>query len=243
MKKVFTMICALCAFVLCSCSSSGDEPAAPVEKKEVTFVLSFELDGKSMSRATNDEVYESFYKDMIASKKLIPDNYELSFKNKETGASYDFKGKWSENDMITLLEGKYTVTGICHDKKTNHFQERVSLKFEEDVELKESSTKITLKAIYDSFLIFFNKSNIKSLEYCSNVESKYMNPIEFTYKDCFYLFSRSFKDTYHLYIQGKRTNGSSFIVYTYDVPFENGKYYFFNDATSSFDIPKMEAGN
>jgi hypothetical protein len=26
-------------------------------------------------------------------------------------------------------------------------------------------------------------------------------------------------------------------------PFEKGKYYYFNDMTNSFDIPKMESGN
>lgn len=237
---------ALMPFIFASCSNSSEEliPEIPVEQpKEVSIYVDYSfVEGGSMSKS-NPNVYSSFYEEKIKTKELAPDKYKLSLKNKGTGASYDFEGKWTANDMITLLTGKYTVTGTCHDTETNYFQSKASIKFEEDIEITETTSKITLKAIYDSFLIFFNKSNLTSLEYCANTESNSMYPIESTYGDFYYFFSRDLSSTYNLYIQGKRSNGGSFKVYTSKIPFENGKYYFFNDATSSFDIPEMEAGN
>lgn len=243
MKKITILMGVLCALILVSCSSNGEEPIVVDEPTNVSLYLDFSFtEGESMSRA-NSDVYTQFYNEKIKTKELVPDKYQISFKNKETGASYEFNGKWSAKDMITLLTGKYTVTGTCYDTETNYFQSSVSVKFEEDIEVKETTSSITLKAVYDSFLVFFNKSNLTSLEYCANTESNSMHSIEATYGDFYYLFSRDLSSTYNLYIQGKRSNGSSFKVYTSKIPFEKGKYYFFNDATSSFEIPAMEAGN
>ena len=38
-------------------------------------------------------------------------------------------------------------------------------------------------------------------------------------------------------------NGDNLEVVFGTLPIEIGKYYYFNDITNSFDIPKMESGN
>ena len=38
-------------------------------------------------------------------------------------------------------------------------------------------------------------------------------------------------------------DGQSSSIILDNIPFEKGKYYYFNDISNSFDIPPMEAGN
>ena len=40
-----------------------------------------------------------------------------------------------------------------------------------------------------------------------------------------------------------KRNDSSSSINLDNVPFEKGKYYYFNDILNSFDIPPMESGN
>lgn len=48
---------------------------------------------------------------------------------------------------------------------------------------------------------------------------------------------------YDYYLVVTRNDGQKSNINLVDIPFEKGKYYYFNDMTNSFDIPKMESGN
>ena len=41
----------------------------------------------------------------------------------------------------------------------------------------------------------------------------------------------------------KQNNGGGETIYLNELPFEIGKYYYFNEVTNSFNIPAMEEGN
>ena len=239
MKNIMFLLAMPMMFVFVACSSSSEELIVPTEKSEVSFVLDFTfIEGGSMSRA-NADVYKDFYDNNIKNKKLIPDNYEISFTNQETNIRYDFKGNWSQKDKITLLEGTYKVNGaswtneMCSDK--------ASISFTTDVTIEKGMTELVVKAGYACCLLMFNKSNINKLQF------RYSDKIVdlFTYGDYYYCFgvNISGNSSNSSYFDGERDNGSTFTLRIGDGVFENGKYYFFNDVASSFDIPEMEAGN
>lgn len=229
----------MCALFICACSSSGDEPVVVDEPTSVSMYLDFSfVEGGSMSRS-NADVYSQFYNEKIKTKELIPDDYSISFTNTTTGTRYDFTGKWSNKDKITLLEGTYKVNGasrtseVCSDK--------ASVIFTKDVEVKSGMTSLVVTAGYECCLLMFNKSNITKLEckYSSNTKSL---P---TYKDYYYCFGVNLNSSSSnsVYFNGERDNGATFSLRIGENTFETGKYYFFNDVTSSFEIPEMEAGN
>lgn len=242
MKNLFLALTALQVSLFYACSSN--ETNMLQEKKQISFVIEYEFDishGENMTRSNQSDIYDQFYNDRIKNGSLVAKKYNLEFVNKETGAMTKIAGNWESDDLITLLEGEYTVTGDSYDDDTNYIQEKASISFSQDIQVTKDTKLITLTARYECFLLFFDNINIKSLVYwCNPPHAKV--PINFSYKNYLYTFARKLKET-NAYIEGNRNNGSSFSIYTSDVPFELGKYYFFNPISNSFDIPKMDAGN
>lgn len=242
MKKINIIISAFICFLVSSCSSNIDEPIITTEPNEISFYIDFKFDdGGSMSRA-NSDVYNSFYEEKIKTKILTPDGYSLRFTNKQTKITYEFNGKWSNNDAITLIEGEYTVTGTSN-ASGEYIQEKVSLEFSQDITVTKDIYNISLSAKYNCFLLFFNKSNLNEISYTRESSTSAPNTkidLTYEYNRYYYIFSSNL-DTGYFY--GKRENGSSFKLRDSSFPFEEGKYYFFNDISNSFDIPKMESGN
>lgn len=246
MKKILFMTAWVTLYLISftSCSSSNEEDVLPQEKEKVSFRIEYIFEannGNAMSRA-NSDVYTEFYNDKIKSKQLIPDDYEITFHCVDNGLSYTFSGKWSRNDMITLLEGNYTVNGSTW-ASGRYMQEKASLKFIQNVSITKETESITLNADYDCFLLFFNKSNISSLKI--NTPSLSEGIDVFTYKDNYYCFVNQPFTSYNesLKFEGERNNGSLFDINVTISNFEKGKYYFFNDVSGSFSIPPMEEGN
>lgn len=236
MKKILFLLAMLPMVVFTACSSSEDSPTPDVEKIEVSFLLDYTFESGSMSRS-NDEVYDEFYESNIKTKLLVTDDYQIEFRNKESGTSYKCNGKWSNEDRITLPVGVYKVIGESYAGKS--CSEKASIKFEKDIEIKADTKRVVLEADYDCWLIMFAKSNIKSIQYfCVNPKDELK-----MYKDYFYAFCQN--ESGYPYFLIKRENGSSFEFKIDDDVFENGKYYFFNDddEASTFNIPKMSAGN
>ena len=218
-----------------SCSSNSEEPME-IEKKMAEFTLDYTFESGSMSR-TNEEVYDDFYENNIKTKVLVADDYNLTFTSKETGTAHNFKGKWSNEDKITLPVGVYKVSGVTYTNSTCH--NKASLKFAKDLEIKADTKQVVLDADYDCWLIMFAKSNIKSIQYFCITAKEMLG----TYKDYFYAFCQN--ENGYPYFKVIRENGGSFEFKIEDGAFENGKYYIFNDdnEASTFNLPKMEAGN
>lgn len=243
MKKILFALCLLP--LLCnSCSSSNEEDILPQEKKEVSFRIEyvFEANGGNAMTKANLNIYTEFYNDKIKTKELVPDDYDIVFHCTDNGMDYSFSGKWSQNDMITLLEGNYTVNGSTW-ATGKYIQEKASLKFTQNVQVSKDMESLILKADYDCFLLFFNKSNISSLKINTPSISDGVNV--FSYKDNYYCFVNQPFSSYdvNLKFEGERDNGSSFSINVTNAKFEKSKYYFFNDINSSFEIPPMQEGN
>lgn len=232
-------------------NSVGDKYIFKATKKtyaRVSLNYTFAESG-SMSRTTGNDVYTTFFDKYIKTKQLTPTTYSLTFTNKETGAIATINGRWDKNDGIRLPEGTYNITGISTpiEKDFKEWSDSVYLAFNEDVVIKKNMTQLTLTAIYDSYLILLDTENTQSVVCkCRDLTSTTKNGI-LNHDDT--VFWLSMQKTYHNYTKNDyyltitRNDGQKSTINLFDIPFEKGKYYYFNDMTNSFDIPKMESGN
>lgn len=258
MRKMF--VYGLLALVMCSCSKE-EEVVAPAEV-EVKLDYTFAESG-SMTRAGAD-VYATFYDTYIKTKKLTPATYKLTFKNKDTGSlALEVNGSWGDNNVVRLPSGTYTVEGTSHpiiDGYSGVPADTVYMKFKENVTIQEDMTELELNADYDCYLLLFDTSNTTSANYNSREQYSYNTS---SYKTLpipsdetnFWLFinSQSYRYTdsqenlTYTYVNKsidlERTNGDVTTIDFAGLKVENGKYYYFNDMTNSFDIPPMESGN
>lgn len=222
MKRLFSMMLIMVS-MMCVCSScSEDEIYVP---QEVAFTLDYTFaESGSMTRATGEEVYSSFYDKYIKTKQLTPTTYSLTFTNKETGSS-------------------------APRIKTGSPSDTVYISFSETIHMTKDMTNLTLTAIYDSYLLLFDAQNISKCRFIhdtSNNSQTYINKDLNNTGEVFNLFIKDFNyttSTYRPFVELTRPDGMISKIYLNKFPFEKGKYYYFNDMTNSFDIPKMESGN
>ena len=152
-------------------------------------------------------------------------------------------------DVIRLVEGEYEVTGTSAPISKNYVvqeyaSDTVYLKFNEVVNITKDMTKVNLTAIYDSYLLMFDNTNYKSASYrIINYNAMDMIKTESNY----IVFIKNLKNyssnNDDNVILLTRNDNSTISIELDEQPFEKGKYYYFNDMTNSFDIPKMESGN
>lgn len=242
MKKMFSLMLFVTSFIcFTSCSNDEDEFYTPQEV-DLTLDYTF-VESGSMTRATGESVYNDFYEKYIKTKQLTPTTYSLTFKNKETGATATINGYWDKKDAIRLLEGEYEVTGISKPTNRSDVSDTVFISFNEIVHITKDMTNINLTAKYDSYLLMLNNENYSNAYYY-HYYSSYSNYSFNLYKT---------ENNYTLFIKGlgsetndlrlTRNDGKTINISLNKIPFEKGKYYYFNDMTNSFDIPKMESGN
>lgn len=239
MKKLAIIFAAIA--VLAGCEKPAQEPTP----QDVNITITYSLDtsvGSDMTKATDAEVFDMFYQKMKTGELVAP-SYNLTFTETATGAKYEFSGDWADKDMITIRTGKYKIEGTS-TATGNYIQQLASIKFDEEVEISTSSSSITLKAIYDCFLLAFAKSDITSLV-CVPYQSSYVpdNQKFFTLDDYYYAFvnDKLYSVKSEGYIKGNRGQ-DTFKIMTGNATFEKGKYYIYNDVSGSFELPKMEAG-
>lgn len=256
MKKILSTMLIMTSLVcFVSCSNDVEEIYIPQEVEftlEYTFIESGSMTRASATRATGEEVYDMFYKKYIKNKILTPKNYYIEFKNKNDIVVLTTKGKWGENNGIRLPEGEYTVTGYSYpvekyaDKPIHLPSDTVYIKFDEKVNIIKDMRLLTLNAKYDSYLLLFDKVNKSKIE-VSEVQKMLNND-----ESCYWLFSKEdswtnwdngFSFQHSLTANIYMDNGDHLEVAFGKLPLVIGKYYYFNDMTNSFDIPKMESGN
>lgn len=251
MKRLFSMMLIMASMMCAFSSCSEDEIYVP---QDVAFTLDYTFaESGSMTRATGEDVYSSFYDKYIKTKQLTPTTYSLTFTNKETGAKAIVKGRWDKKDAIRLTEGAYEVTGTSvplYKTKAGEPSDTVYLSFNETINITRDMSSLVLQAHYESYLLLFDAENIKDIyyEHDFNTSSSMVSSVVYRlYKTEFVrsMFIRDLKyigDKPH-YIYLTRNDGHKTTITLDKFPFEKGKYYYFNDMTNSFDIPKMESGN
>lgn len=250
MKKFLSMMLIMTSLV-CFLSCSNDEEYRATQEVDLTLDYTF-VESGSMTKATGESVYNDFYEKYIKSKQLTPTTYSLTFTNKETGAITRINGRWDKKDAIRLTEGVYEVIGTSvpiYKILTGEPSDTAYLSFNETINITKDMSLLQLKANYDSFLLMFDAENVKEIYYEHYYDSNYANThIKhnlYKAESTLSLFIRDLKyrgDKSH-YIYLTRNDGLKITITLDKFPFEKGKYYYFNDMTNSFDIPKMESGN
>lgn len=213
----------------------------PLTPEEVTVKLDYSFfEQGSMSRSA-ELSYQTFYDNYIKTNVLAPETYNLTF-SQSSSAVQKINGRWDSADGIKLLEGTYLVNGISRPADY-YFSNKMFLSFSEDVTVTKETQSIILKAHYDCFLLMFDSSSIKTIKakFESNSGGTDLSKLGNEY----YIFvnAKTNKEGRALEILITRTNGSTVELALAKMPFENGKYYFFNDISNSFDIDPMENGN
>jgi hypothetical protein len=242
MKKIFGLMLLCAASMLYSC-----EKEYIPQEVELSLDYTF-IESGNMSRATGSEVYADFYNKYIETKVLTPKKYELTFDNNETKATTTINGNWDRKDGIRLLEGSYTVVGSSRPVVKYEFSDSLFLSFNEVVDIKKDDTDLLLTALHDSFLLMFDVDNTAKIDLKTTVLSS-GSPEKQVIKDdkLYWIFLQdvvsSFGSNYFYTLKIYRKDGNNSNVVLKNMPFEKGKYYYFNDLTNSFNIPPMESGN
>lgn len=239
MKKILLLMMTTLAIAGCS----NEEQNNPVPE-EVTVNIDYDFwESGSMSRSGAD-LYTNFYNKYIKTKLLTPTTYTLSLSTKDVPKPTTINGYWGNKDGIRLLEGTYNIYGTSVPANSNASIDTLSMSFSEKVAITKETTSITLTAKHSSFMLIFDASNTTSIEYTTYVKA---NNIYKTYNlnkkdDIYYIFlSEEIGASDKIVIT--RKNKKQVTIYLYGLPFEKGKYYYFNDVTNSFDIPTMTEGN
>lgn len=239
MKKYYLTI--VIAFALFSCNEESVITEQFPKEVEVSLDYSFTESG-SMTRA-GSSVYTDFYNKYIKTKQLTPKNFILTFKNKETGNTSTIAGNWEKKNLFKLLTGEYEVTGTSYPSNYSSYIciDSLFMKFNENVNITNETESVHLNAIHDSYMLMFDKSDKKEVSYeyyISNSPSKEMKMknIDGIY---YSFFNKLAGETNYIRITRSLVSSISLDK----IPFEKGKYYYFNDIGNSFNIPPMEEGN
>lgn len=246
MKRIIFLL----AFAMVTLVGCQKETLKPAEQ-DVEFTISYTLGTPSsaeMTKSSDTELWQKFYEKMKAGELVAP-SYSLTFTEKKSAAKYEFEGKWADKDIIILKAGEYNVTGTSH-AEGKYIQQQASISFNTDVTVSATQPNIVLPASYDCFLLAFPKADITSLvnhvSYESNMGGKTGEAVNFySLENNYYAFSRKIYNSSYpkeSYIKGTKEDNSTFTIYTADLVFEKGKYYFYTASSSIFSLPEMDAG-
>lgn len=230
MKKILTLIAAISIFFACQKEDSDYTP------QQVSFTIGLQLPKSGSMVRSAEDLYADFYTNYISNKVLIPENFELTiYKNDEKVG--DCRGVW-EAELITLEEGTYRIVGTSK----GDFK-KASLSFDQEVTINKDTKSIKLTAIYDCYMLFFEKEKFNEVSiHCDSALTygAYTSETFPSTEKLFYLFLPHRNATSISYEVASRDKGS---VYLKNYSFVKGRYYMFDIISGEIYVPQMESGN
>lgn len=217
----------------------GKEQSVPAE---VTVKLDYNLpESGSMSRG-GAELYQQFYDEQIATRKLTPSTYTLTFTNTADQSTVTITDQWAKGHALKLLSGTYKVKGTSASVEDDYEGgiDTLYLSFDEEIAIDATTSKITLNPKYDSFMVFFDAKDINEATY-SFIDYTSVKHKLAKVGDVYYFFAREIESTEER-IHIKRASGNTSINLG-TMAFEKGKYYYFGDLSSEYNLPTMDGGN
>ena len=159
MKKILFTIVVTLVFIGCSKESTIEQLSKEVE---VSLDFSFTESG-SMTRA-GSTVYADFYNKYIKTKQLTPKTFNLTFKNKETGATATIRGSWNKKHSFKLLTGDYEVIGTSYPYGIHSAAciDSLYLKFNEKITSAENSIRNGIEKIKGLFHFSWKLPDLKT---------------------------------------------------------------------------------
>lgn len=232
----------LSAFLLVAILSCSKSKIEVVKEVNVTFSYALPSSSGSMVRSASSDVYDSFYESYVKTRQVLPDVYALTVSDEEGKVVATLSGKWSAKDFTRLGVGKYHISG--ESKGGINYSEwytKAPLLFDEDIEITSTTTNIILSAKYNCFLLLFDATNKSRFEWSADgsASSGISGSIP-QLGDIYYLFPQYFKSNGSIKWE---ENGKENRIWMGGYEFKTGYYYYFDDMSGSFVIPKMDAGN
>ena len=231
------MIACIALLAVCACSKEEAAPAQVEVKLDYTLPES-----GNMGRGGAD-LYADFHNTQIATRNLTPSTYNLTFTNTTDQSSVVIEDQWAKKHAIKLISGTYRVTGVSAPTvyENQGGIDTLYLKFEEEITVSSNTSKISLHAIYDSSLLFFDAAEINKATYQFNGGGYYGSEREIKrLGDIYYCFVESTAEDDRIRVS--RTSGSASLKVG-KMAIEKGKYYYFGDISSEYNLPEMESGN
>ncbi len=239
MRRLFALL-SLLAAIITGCNTK--EPL-PEEPKMVQVVLNYALpESGSMTKATAAEVYDTIYETYIKTGELLPNPYSLTFKTMDGVEVARISGNWSDNKPVMIATGKYHVVGSSNGGVTYREQfTKAPLLFEEDIEIDENTASITLHAKYDCFLLIFDAEGKTYFKWSADGTSdSAVSGDAGKVGNWYYIFAKEFKGSGSVqWNYGSKENR----IWMSNFNFQKGYYYYYNDLSGSFEIPKMQPGS
>ena len=234
MRKILGIIAILAMSIgVTSCNSSIDEDLTTVPEM-VTVSLGYSVDDNT-TRANANSLYSQLY-EKVLSGDLVAESYKLKFTEKTTGETFNLLGEWDASTQVSIKAGSYRVTGTS-TAYGEGIQDRCSIKFDTDVVVSSRTSKLTLRAEYDSFLFIFDKNVVKDA-YISYLTSS-SNLIErhfFEFNGFLYGFSSKLynpqNDSYQ-YLTINYNNDKNVQMTSSKLNVKNGEYYVFDEYPAS----------
>lgn len=247
-KLILTLALIVPALSFTGCSSDNkttqEEPTLP--KSEVSISLDYTfVESGNMSRS-GASAYQEFFDNYIKTKQLAPKKYSLTFDTEEGKQAQSVTGPWA-GKSLKLREGTYKVKGYSYPTfEDNHpyhksASDSLFLNFDETVNISKTTTKLTLSAQYDCFLLLFPAENIDRI-----IASYHNQPQKVGNVYCYFVNAASYNygaSSSSLDLSVFRKDGTIVDVQIGGMGFEKGKYYYFDDLTNSFNIEPMPNGN
>ena len=241
-KKSVILILALSAVLFAAAACNKSQPQEP--PVEVEFSLDYHFVESGSMTKSGEEIYSNFYEKYVKTKQLTPRTFTLKFKNVETGATSTFNGIWDKAHTVKMTTGEYEVTGESFPQMNyGHFNlDSLYICFDETVVITEATKSLNLTAKYDSWLLMFDKGDKDNIHYTINETYSDKSVDLKILDDVYYSFFNTLDISEDNTLKISRGKFVSEIKMN-AIPFEKGKYYYFNDTSNSFDIPPMESGN
>ena len=241
MKKHLIIVALFILWICGSCSKAQEQI------QDISISLDYTLpEIGDMGGRSGAALYSEFYAKYISTRKLTPTTYTLTFTNTNDGSSITINDRWADGHGLKLPIGTYKVEGSSSPKSKYIGQyekgliDTLWLKFSEEIEIKPEITRIKLRASYDSFMLFFDAEEISSIESYVVSTNEYNDSVA-QVDAIYYLFLQSVKVGQRLVVY--RKNGGSAVMDLGKMALEKGKYYYFGDIGTEYDLPEMENGN
>jgi hypothetical protein len=207
----------------------------------------------------SNPIYLDFYTKYIASKVLTPRTYNLTFE----GLSYDVNGQkilisvngtWGTQGLISLAPDRYIVHGSSSPTQYTLAGDTCYLGFNDTINVTESETHYTVKAIYDCSLILVDTTGIDHTFMMAS-PSTWMDhgpagaPIPYTYTSTM-MKTDGF---YHTFLKSRyvapgrveldlvitKRDKKQVPIYLWTYKWEEGKYYYFGNTDNTYNLVPM----
>ena len=239
MRKGINLLICFSVFMFLSCNREPLDNGK--EMQDVCF--SYAIPGSGpMTKATSAEVYDSFYESYVKTKQVLPDVYTLKITDLEGSTIATLSGKWSAKDITRLEVGKYHIQGESKGGVTyNEWFTKAPLSFDEDIEITAETHNVILSAKYNCFLLLFDATNKTRFEWSADgTSTSGLSGDIPKLGDLYYLFPQYFKGNGSIKWE---EDGKENRIWMGGYEFKTGFYYYFDDLSGAFEIPKMDAGN